>query len=213
MVSSAAQSVSEYLASLPADRRAQVATMRGLLQKNLPRGFVETMQYGMISWVIPLARFPKTYNKQPLAIASLASQKNHLALYLMGAYASPGARAKLITGFARAGKKLDMGKSCLRWKTLDELPLDVVADAVAAVGVDDFIAIYEASMRMRAKPARSTAPKKAAPKKAAPKKAAPKRVTPKGAAHKNADDKKAIGEKAGAKKAPARKKASKIASA
>lgn len=143
MVSSAAQAVTEYLAALPAERRGPLIELRKLILRRLPRGFEERMQYGMISYVVPLSRHPVTYNGQPLALVSLASQTQYMSLYLMGLYADPQGARWFAEGFRRAGKRLNMGKSCVRFKALSDLPLDVIGDAVARIGVDEFIALYE----------------------------------------------------------------------
>ena len=143
MASSRATTVEDYLAELPAERRAVVAAVRDVVLRNLPPGYEETMNWGMISYEIPLARYPTTYNKQPLAYAALAAQKSHYALYLNGAYQQPERGVALEEGFARAGKKLDMGKSCLRFKRLDDLALDAVAESIASTPPDAFIAEYE----------------------------------------------------------------------
>jgi hypothetical protein len=102
------------------------------------------MQYGMISYVVPLERYPDTYNGQALAVASLANQKRHLSLYLMGAYGDEGTEAWLRERWP-ADKKLDMGKSCLRFNRLEDLPLDLIGEVIQRTSVDDFIAIYERS--------------------------------------------------------------------
>ena len=143
MASSRATTVEEYLAELPAERRAVVAAVRDVVLRHLPPGYEETMNWGMISYEIPLARYPTTYNKQPLAYAALAAQKGHYALYLNGAYQQPARASALEEGFARAGKKLDMGKSCLRFKRLDDLALDAVAESVASQTPEELIAEYE----------------------------------------------------------------------
>ncbi len=143
MASSRATTVDAYLAELPAERRAVVAAVRDVVLRHLPAGYEETMNWGMISYEIPLARYPATYNKQPLAYAALAAQKSHFALYLNGAYQQPERASALAEGFARAGKKLDMGKSCLRFKRLDDLALDAVAESIASTTPEAFIAEYE----------------------------------------------------------------------
>jgi hypothetical protein len=143
MATSKAKSVTEYLASLPPERRAALAAVRRVIKKNLPRGFVEGMQYGMIGYAVPLSRYPNTYNGQPLGIACLASQKNYMTLYLMGIYADPGGRKWFEGAFKKAGKKLDMGQSCVRFRKLEDLPLDVIGEAIARTGVDEFIAAAE----------------------------------------------------------------------
>ena len=152
MVSSAASTVDEYLSSLQPDRRAAIARVREVVNAGLPRGYEETMQYGMISWVVPRSRLAETYNGQALALASLASQRQYMALYLMSVYGDPKLHAWFRSAYQAAGKKLDMGKSCIRFKTLDALPLDVIGEAVSRVPVDDFVAVYEASRAKTVKP-------------------------------------------------------------
>lgn len=139
-----AATVEEYLGALPDDRRAALDAVRQVVLDHLPAGFEETMQHGMISYVVPLDRYPDTYNGQPLAVASLANQKNHMALYLMGVYADEGGERWLRERWP-SGKKLDLGKSCLRFKKLDDLALDVVGEVVERTSVDTFIAAYERS--------------------------------------------------------------------
>lgn len=145
MVSSAAATVEAYLAELPPERRAVVATVRDLVNAHLPAGYVETMNWGMISWEIPLARYPITYNKQPLTYAALAAQKNNYALYLMCSYADSQIERDLRAAYAAAGLKLDMGKSCLRFRGLDALLQPAVAAAIASTLPETHIARYEAS--------------------------------------------------------------------
>lgn len=143
MVSSRATTVAGYLAELPADRRAEVERIRDLVNDALPPGFVEGIGYGMIGWVVPLARYPITYNQQPLAYAGLAAQKNHYSLYLNCVYASKERADRFAAAFAAAGKKLDMGKSCIRFKRADDLALEVIRDEIASTTPDDFIRLYE----------------------------------------------------------------------
>lgn len=140
-----AATVEEYLASLPGERREAIASVRRVVLEHLPAGYEECMAFGMIAWVVPLSRYPDTYNKQPLALASLASQKRHMALYLNNVYSDEAAREWFTSAYAESGKRLDMGKSCVRFKRLDDLPLDVIAQAIARTSVDDFIASYEAA--------------------------------------------------------------------
>ena len=149
MVSSKAATVAAYLQELPDDRREVIAAVRSLVNRELPRGYVETMNWGMISWEIPLARYPATYNKQPLGYVALAAQKNHYALYLMGVYADSQNEKDLRQAYARAGRKLDMGKCCLRFRKLDDLLAEEVGTIIASMPVDACIAQYEAS-RVRA---------------------------------------------------------------
>ena len=145
MASSAATTVEAYLAELPPERREVIATVRALVNANLPDGYAERMNWGMISWEIPLSRYPLTYNKQPLIYAALAAQKNHYALYLMGAYADSQNERDLRAAYAAAGMKLDMGKSCLRFRALEGLLRPAVAAAIASTPPETHIASYEAS--------------------------------------------------------------------
>lgn len=167
-------SVAQYLAQLPADRRAAIAAVRDTINANLPAGYVEGIQYGMIGWCVPLSRYPDTYNGQPLGLAALASQKQHMALYLMSVYGDPALEAWFKRAYAASGKPLDMGKSCVRFKSLDALPLDVIAEAIRKVPVDAFLACYEAVKR----PANGKAKPKARAARAATKRAKPARAKP-----------------------------------
>jgi hypothetical protein len=139
-----ARSVDEYIASLPDDRRSALATVRDVVRANLPGGFEEGMQHGMIGWYVPLSRYPDTYNGEPLCMAGLASQKGYMSLYLIAVYTDDEMRRRFEDEYRRSGKKLDMGKSCVRFKSLDDLPLDVVGRVIAALDVDEFIARIEA---------------------------------------------------------------------
>lgn len=147
MVSSDSQTVDEYIAALPEDRQATVAGMRSLILEHLPPGYEEGIQYGMIGYYIPLSRYPSTYNKQPLAYINLASQKNYVSLYLYCVYADPETEERFSREWLASGNKLNMGKSCVRFKSLDAVPMDVVARTVASTGVDEFIEMYERSRR------------------------------------------------------------------
>ena len=130
-----------YLAELPDERRAAIGAVRDVILAHLPPGYEETMQYGMIGYVVPLERFPDTYNGQPLSLAALASQKRHMALYLMGVYGEGDTwfRAR----WEATGRELDMGKSCVRFRRLDDVALDVVGAAIARTSVDDLVAAHE----------------------------------------------------------------------
>ena len=145
MVSSDTTTIDDYLASLPEDRRAAISSVRAVVNANLPEGYQEGMQYGMIGWYVPLSRYPKTYNGQPLSIVALGSQKSHMAIYLTGVYSDPEIDTWFRSAFAAAGKKLDMGKSCVRFTKLEALPLDVIGETIAKVGVEDYLAKYEAT--------------------------------------------------------------------
>jgi hypothetical protein len=141
-VQSDADTVEDYLAALPEDRRPAIEAVREVVVANLPDGFEEVVQYGMVSYIVPLDRYPDTYNGLPLAVASLADQKRYLSLYLMGVYGDVGAEAFLREHWP-ADKPLDMGKSCVRFRRLDDLPLDLIGQVIARTSVDDFIAAYE----------------------------------------------------------------------
>ena len=150
MASSKAPSVSAYLKELPAERRAVVSAVRDVVLKHLPKGYQETMTSGMICYTVPLERYAETYNGHPLWYAALAAQKNYYVLYLMGAYANPKVGKSLAGEFKKRGKKLDMGKSCLRFKKLDDLPLDVIGGVIASTPVDEMIG-YAKKAKQRAK--------------------------------------------------------------
>jgi hypothetical protein len=145
MVSSGAATVQEYLDELPEERAAVVSRVRDLVNAALPPGYQETMSYGMITWSVPLERYPNTYNGKPLAYVSLAAQKNHYALYLMGVYADSAEEARFREEWLARGTKLDMGRSCLRFKRLEDLHVDLVSGVIGAVPVDEFVAKAEAA--------------------------------------------------------------------
>ena len=149
MAQSKAQTVDEYLAELPPGRREAIAAVRKVILDHLPSGYEETMQYGMIGYVIPLERYPVTYNQQPLGYASLASQKNYMSLHLMNIYGDKEAKQWFTEQYRASGKKLDMGKSCVRFKRLEDIPIDLVGEAIARTTVDEFIERYEASRRLQ----------------------------------------------------------------
>lgn len=145
MVRSDASSLEEYLSELPEDRRELVGAIRETILANLPEGYEESMSWGMLSYEVPLSRYPDTYNGKPLAYAALASQKNYVSLYLMGVYGDGATEDWFHRRYRETGKRLDMGKSCVRFKKLDEVPLDVVGEVIARLSGDDFIARYEES--------------------------------------------------------------------
>ena len=145
MASSKAKTVDEYLAELPEERRAVVSAVRDLVNRHVPEGYVETMSWGMVCWEIPLSRYPTTYNKQPLSYVALAAQKQYYALYLTTCHENSAQDVVLRNAYADAGKRLDMGKSCLRFKALDDLLPDVIGGVIASTPVDAYIAHYEAS--------------------------------------------------------------------
>lgn len=142
---SEASTVQAYLAELPEERRAFVRRLRDHVAAHLPPGYEEGMQYGMIGWYVPRDVLADTYNGQPLGIVALANQKQKVSLYLMGVYADPAAAERLRQGFAAAGKKLDMGKSCVRFRREDDVPWEAVAEALALLTPEEYVALYRAS--------------------------------------------------------------------
>lgn len=140
---SEATTAEQYLAELPDDRREAIEAVRAVILHNLPDGYEEAMNWGMITYQIPLETYPDTYNKQPLMFAALASQKNHMAVYLMGIYVSYEARDEFEKAYRATGKRFDVGKSCVRFRKLDDLPLDLIGQTIAAVPVERLIARVE----------------------------------------------------------------------
>ncbi|MCL7970911.1 MAG: DUF1801 domain-containing protein [marine benthic group bacterium] len=138
-----ATTVEEYLAALPDDRREAIDAVRAVILDRLPEGYQETVNWGMITYEVPLETFPNTYNKQPLMFAALASQKNHMAVYLTGIYMSDEAREEFEAAYRATGKRLDVGKSCVRFRKLDDLPLELIGDTVASLSLEDFIGRVE----------------------------------------------------------------------
>ena len=143
---SSAKTVDEYLAGLPEDRRAAISAVRKVILANLPEGYEECMGYGMIGYVVPHRLYPGGYHcdpKLPLPFANLGSQKNHMALYLMCVYGDLATEKWFRSAWAATGKKLDMGKSCVRFRTLDDVSLDVIGKIIARVPVKKYIARIE----------------------------------------------------------------------
>ena len=142
---SSAKTAEEYLSELDDDRRQQLATVRNVVLDNLPDGYEESMQYGMITYIVPLSTLADTYNGQPLMYAALASQKRHMALYLTNVYGDESVEKWFRARYVETGKRLDMGKSCVRFRKLDDLPLELVGEVVAKTPIDEFIEVYKAS--------------------------------------------------------------------
>ena len=151
MALSKAKTVKEYLDELPAERRREVARVRSVVKKNLPKGYRETMNFGMITYELPLSRYPDTYNKQPLCYAGLAAQKSFNTLYLMGCYAFPKERKRLEDAFKKSGLKMDMGKSCLHFKSAEDLPLDAIGDIIGSTPPEKMIEEAEKAHSNRTK--------------------------------------------------------------
>jgi uncharacterized protein YdhG (YjbR/CyaY superfamily) len=146
---SEATTVAAYLASLPAERREAIEAVRAVILANLADGYEETMNWGMISYEVPLATHPDTYNGKPLTYAALASQKGYMALYLTSVYALPGAADAFERDYRATGRRYDAGKSCVRFRRLDDLPLDLIGRTIAAHDVASFVAQVEAGRRRR----------------------------------------------------------------
>lgn len=147
---SKASSVQQYLAELPADRREAIESVRALILKNLGEGFAEGMSYGMIGYFVPHSVYPAGYHcdpRQPVPYAGLASQKNHMSLYIMTLYVGGPVLTRFLDAWAKSGKKLDMGKCCIRFKKLEDLAVDAVVGAFRGVNAADHIKWYEASLR------------------------------------------------------------------
>jgi len=137
---SKATSIDAYLSRLPADRAAQITRVRETILDHLPEGYEETMNWGMITYQVPLSVYPDTYNKQPLMYAALASQKNYMAVYLSGLYMSEEKYQAFEQAYRETGKRFDAGKSCVRFRTLDNLPLELIGKTIASIPMADFIA-------------------------------------------------------------------------
>ena len=146
-----APTVSQYLAGLPADRRKIVTAVRKLIKANLPAGYKESIGWGALCYSVPLSVLSDTYNGQPLCYVALAAQKNYYSLHLVSVYGDEAKAKALKAAFAKAGKRLDMGKACLRFKTLDDLPLDVIAKTIAATPMAAYVARYKAIANRRKK--------------------------------------------------------------
>ncbi len=142
-----AKTVDEYIEKLPDDRREAIKSLRKAILENIPEGFIETMGYGMIGYVVPHSTYPKGYKtdpKLPLPFISLASQKNYIALYHMGVYSSPGLLDWFTDEYAKIKNfKLDMGKGCIRFKNPDKIPYTLISELVSKISVKDWISLYE----------------------------------------------------------------------
>lgn len=148
-MTSKATTVNEYIASLPEDRITAMEHLRKILKKNLPKGFEECMSYGMIGYVVPHKLYPAGYHcspELPLPFLSIASQKNFIAIYHMGIYANPELLQWFTKEHAKAsGKKLDMGKSCIRYKKVEDIPFELLSELAKKMSPKEWIALYEAA--------------------------------------------------------------------
>ena len=149
---SKATTVKAYLAELPEDRREAIQAVRDVILKNLPKGYEEGMQYGMIGYYVPHSIHPDGYHcdpSQPLPFAALASQKRHMAVYLMSIYGNPEHETWFRDAWAKSGKKLDMGKSCVRFRRIEDVPLKVIGQAIRRVPVKKLIEYYDDATKGR----------------------------------------------------------------
>lgn len=146
---SKAESIEEYLTAMPEDRRMDIESVRKVVLENLPDGYEEAMNWGMITYQVPLTTYPDTYNNQPLMYAALANQKNHMALYLTGIYMQEDDHTAFEAAYKATGKRFDVGKSCVRFRKLDDLPLDLIAETISSMEVKDFIARVEQAGSVR----------------------------------------------------------------
>jgi hypothetical protein len=149
-----ADTVEQYVNSLPPERRTVITTVRDVINRALPDGYVEHIAFGMIAWSVPLERFPDTYNGQPLGYVALAAQKRYYSLYLNTVYAGSVEAADFRRRWEATGRRLDMGKSCVRFTKLDDLDLGLVAEVVTATSVDEFTRQYEQMRHSRTAMAR-----------------------------------------------------------
>ena len=146
-----AKTVAEYVAGLPEERRPVVSKLRSFVKKHLPKGYKEQIGFGAITYAVPLKVLPDTYNGEPLCYAAIAAQKNYYSLYLMSVYGDPKQAKWMADEFRKRGKKLEMGKSCLRFKALDDIPLDVVGEVLASTPMETYIARDRAVRKKTAK--------------------------------------------------------------
>jgi len=161
---SKATTVEQYLAELPDDRRTPIQAVRQVILKNLDKDYEEGMQYGMIGYYVPHRIYPPGYHvdpRQPLPFVCLASQKNYMSVYLGTVYGEGSDEPWFREQWAKTGKQLDMGKTCIRFKTIEDVALDVLGEAIRRAPAYQFIAHYESAIKTMSKPADEPAPKKA----------------------------------------------------
>ena len=148
---SKAKTVKEYLDNLQPDRRESIEKVRSVILKNLPKGYKEVMNWGMITYEVPLSIKADTYNKKPLMYAALASQKNHMAVYLSNIYSDEEKAQTFEEEYRATGKRYDVGKSCVRFRKLEDLPLDLIGKEIASSSVEEFVSFYEKAIEARKK--------------------------------------------------------------
>ena len=156
-----ALTVNQWLASVPAERKDAINAVRDAVNERLPQGYEETVDWGMLAWVVPLATLPNTHHGHPLMLAALGAHTKVMTIYLMNVYSDPKARREFETAYKKTGKKLDMGGCCVHFKKLDDLPLDVVGNTIARVAVDQYVERYEnARTKMKKKATKKKKTKK-----------------------------------------------------
>ncbi len=168
--------ITQYLAALPKDRRDAIQAVRKVIRANLDPKFKEVIQYGAIGYVVPHSVYPAGYHcdpKQPLPFAGIASQKNHMSIHLFCLYTAEGEQRRFRDAWAKSGKRLDMGKSCARFRKIEDVPLELVGKTVKRITAKKFIAAYEAALGESGRTAR----KKTSKKKATTGKTTRKRTT------------------------------------
>ena len=143
------QTVDQWLASVPAERRDAINAVRDAVNAHLPQGYEETVAWGMLAWVVPFATLPNTHNGQPLTLAALGAHTKLMTIYLMSVYSDPAIRKEFQTAYKQTGKKLDMGGCCVHFRKLDDLPLDVVGSTIARLPVDHYVEHYQNSRPKR----------------------------------------------------------------
>ncbi|HPF37431.1 MAG TPA: DUF1801 domain-containing protein [Phycisphaerae bacterium] len=196
---SKATTIEAYLKALPEDRRVAINAIRKVINRNLGRGFQEGMQYGMIGYFVPHSVYPPGYHcdpRQPLPFVQIASQKNHIGLYLFCVYMDEKLKREFEDAWKKTGKKLDMGKACVRCRNLEGIALDAIGDTIRKFSVESFIATYESILPPSKRSGASASGQKKTPAKK--KTSVKKKLTKKAPARKTA-----------AKKVPARKAATK----
>ena len=141
--------VADYLASVPAGREPMMTALRRTILENVPKEIVEVFDFGMLTYVIPLEIAPKTYNGKPLMHTALANQKNYVSLYLMGIYGNPALKAQFEQDYRATGKRYHVGASCVRFRKIDDIPFDVIANAIGSVSTQELIAMHDQAQSLR----------------------------------------------------------------
>lgn len=148
-----ASSVEDYINQVPEDRKSPLKKLRAVINKNLPKGFKETIGYGMIGYVVPHSMYPDGYHcdpKMPLPFMNLASQKNFIAVYHMGIYANKELMDWFVAEYPKhCSRKLDMGKSCIRFKKMEDIPYELIGELSSKISPEEWIQIYESQVKSR----------------------------------------------------------------